>query len=465
MKRDTCVATIIMLLLSAVHCNNRSPPGKPVLLGCRSPEKETFTCWWEPGVDGGLPTTHRLYYQRERLEGTHECPDYSSAGNNTCFFDRIHTSIWVDYYLTVVASNALGNATSDVLKIDVMEIVKPDTPEHVTLSTEDRVESQSLHVSWEHPGNVDIKSGWATLEYQIRAREQQRVGDNNNWKEYKAGTQTQFTLYGVHPGAVFVVQVRCRLDHGSWSSWSEASYMKIPNSIRKEKPFWVLVLALSCFLFLAALWLMVLKRKSVIRRLLPPVPAPKIRGFDFQLVKSGQPEDLASALIIHQDFPPAVGWKDYMVDYLIVSDHTAQQRSSACFSSDYQFKDNRAEQNLKMPPAVNREDGCGDFSNHSSYVHIETHAGVELDYTRVKDVTSDNVVLLENMEVLGPEKVPEEYSKMVDSKMLLLQKKNFPLERHKKLPPTHTRMDCDLIDNGYVDAILTPPFGKTSSTY
>ncbi|XP_041643293.1 prolactin receptor b isoform X1 [Cheilinus undulatus] len=342
-----------------------SPPGKPVLLSCRSPEKETFTCWWEPGPDGGLPTTYRLYYERERLDGIHECPDYQSASKNSCFFDKNHTSIWVDYYLTVVAFNDLGNTTSDPLKIDVMDIVKPDPPENVTLLVKDIEDSPHLHISWEPPHNTDTKSGWVTIKYEIRVKQ-----GNNKWKEYMSGTQTHFSLYSISPGVEYTVQVRCRLDHGSWSEWSNTSDVKIPDYLH-ERPFWIMASTLFIIPLSATLGILVIKRSYLKQCVLPPIPGPKIRGVDFQLLKSGPSDDVINAF--NQNFPLMEAWKDQMDDYLIVTENDSglnrdsfisQERknswtfpSSFCLNSDIQCRESR--------PSLNDQEKAGKTKNEN----------------------------------------------------------------------------------------------------
>ncbi|XP_023270227.1 prolactin receptor-like [Seriola lalandi dorsalis] len=460
MRRDLGL-TLLLLLSAAAESNSMSPPGKPVLLGCRSPEKETFTCWWKPGSDGGLLTTHHLYYETEKLEGTQECPDYRSAGRNSCFFDKDHTSIWVDYYLSVVASNALGNATSDVFKMDVMEIVKPNVPENVTLQVMKIEDNPYLHIRWEHPYDTDTKSGWVTIKYELRVQQE----NSNGWKEYTSGTQTQFNLYNINPGVLYIVQVRCALDHGSWSEWSHFTSVKTPNYAQKY--FWILVSILSAVPFTTAMCIFVMKRKYVKKCLLAPVPGPKIRGLDVQLLKRGRSEDIINALIINQSFPPSVAWKDEIEEYLIVSDDgllpnpsSSQKRKKSLIiptgfhldleiqckeSSPGQSDWDKDEERKKEidnfvksitllsgePPQlptqkqlcpsvsfVNREATDQSPSNHngaaenavqpltnSGYVDIQRHKNIqevgvkEEDYSRMQEVNGDNVLILQKEKV------------------------------------------------------------------
>ncbi|KAK2837927.1 hypothetical protein Q5P01_015139 [Channa striata] len=473
MRRD--LESVLLLLLSvAVMCDSMSPPGKPVLLSCRSPEKETFTCWWEPGSDGGLPTTHRLFYEKDNLEGIHECPDYRSAGRNSCFFDKGHTSIWVEYYLMVVASNALGNATSDPFKVDVMEIVKPNPPENVTLLVEERENSPCLDVRWEPPQNTDTKSGWVTIKYELRVKEE----SSDLWKEYTSGRQTHFILYNIRTGVMYMVQVRCRLDHGSWSEWSNSTYVKIPDYFQKEKPFWILISILTAVSFITATCILVTKRKYVTRRLLPPVPGPKIKGVDIQLLKSGRSEDLANALIIHQNFPPTVAFQEQVEEYIIVSEnderlltdlsHPQKRKKSFMIPPGFhidlgiQCKESSSDLN-DWEEAEESNDAVDNFTHqlptqkqlcpginiiitetrhntaaepliqplaNSSYVDIQRHENLQdvdgnlvdgnlVDYSRVKEVKGDNILIVESenlpgyMDIQRPqENIPEDYSRV-----------------------------------------------------
>ncbi|XP_070690137.1 prolactin receptor b [Pempheris klunzingeri] len=493
---------LLVLLSAALESFGVSPPGKPVLLGCRSPEKETFTCWWQPGSDGGLPATHRLYYERERLEGTYECPDYRSAGRNSCFFDKNHTSIWVDYYLTVVASNDLGNATSDTFKIDVMEIVKPDAPENVALQVEERENSPHLHVRWQRPANTDTKSGWVTIKYELRVRQ-----DNSKWKEHRSGTQTHFSLYSVSPGAVYTVQVRCRLDHSSWSEWSNTTCVKIPNYLQNERPFWILLSTLSVIPIMAAMCILVMKRKNVKQCVLPPVPGPKIRGVDVQLLKSGQSEDVINALIISQNFPLTVARKDQMEDYLIVTDggllpdpSNCQKRKTSLiipsgFLLEIQCKNSTPSQNdwkmaeerknekdnfvisnkplsedrpSKVEPSQMpaQKQQCSNHENtaenamkvhaNSGYVAIERQVK-QADYSIVKAVNGDSVLILGKqtapfnssgyMDVQRQEEnMSEDYSRVKEvgsDSMVFLQKQNVPVDSSCSKKGNH-HTDCAL---------------------
>lgn len=56
--------------------------------------------------------------------------------------------------------------------------MKPNPPKNVTLLVEEVDKTPNLHIAWEPPFNVIVKSGWITLKYGLRVKQ----GNNGKWK-------------------------------------------------------------------------------------------------------------------------------------------------------------------------------------------------------------------------------------------------------------------------------------------
>ncbi|NP_001079085.1 prolactin receptor precursor [Xenopus laevis] len=350
------VAVTFLLFLYTVSLNAQSLPGKPVIDKCRSYEKVTFSCWWKPGSDGGLPTNYSLLYRKENDPKIYECPDYVTSGLNSCFFDKAHTSFWIFYHIYVNATNALGSNVSDEESVDTTYIVQPYPPTNVSLAVESG--HHDLLLKWLPPAMVDVQSGWLTLKYEVRYKEEKE----QEWEAHLVGNQLKLKLFGLTPGGNYVVQVRCKPDSGHWSEWSTESYIQIPGGGKKtDLTLWISIGALSAVICLTMIWTMALKRCSLMSCILPPVPGPKIMGFDTQLLKSGKSDELLSALGC-QSFPPTSDYDDLLVEFLEVDD--SKQHLIASRDQSQQ------KQNIKVCPADTDNDS-GRGSCDSPFSHSE----------------------------------------------------------------------------------------------
>lgn len=247
----------MLLVLSISLLNGQSPPGKPEIHKCRSPDKETFTCWWNPGSDGGLPTNYSLTYSKEGEKNTYECPDYKTSGPNSCFFSKQYTSIWKIYIITVNATNEMGSSTSDPLYVDVTYIVEPEPPRNLTLEVKQLKDKKTyLWVKWLPPTITDVKTGWFTMEYEIRLKSEEA----DEWEIHFTGHQTQFKVFDLYPGQKYLVQTRCKPDHGYWSRWGQEKSIEIPNDFTlKDTTVWIIVAVLSAVICLIMVWAVALK--------------------------------------------------------------------------------------------------------------------------------------------------------------------------------------------------------------
>ncbi|KFZ47658.1 Prolactin receptor [Antrostomus carolinensis] len=296
--------------------NGESPPEKPTITKCRSPEKETFTCWWKPGSAGGHPTNYTLLYSKEGEEQVYECPDYRTAGPNSCYFDKKHTSFWTIYNITVRATNEMGSNVSDPHYVDVTYIVQPDPPVNVTLELKKPINRKPyLVLTWSPPPLADVRSGWLTLEYELRLKPE----EGEEWEPVLVGEVLQPSD---HPRGLLWTHSSSWTQHSRCVSLNNS--VCFPDFRVKDMVVWIVVGVLSSLVCLIMSWTMVFKGYRMIAFILPPVPGPKIKGIDTHLLETGKSEELLSALGCH-GFPPTSDCEELLIEYLEVEDSEDQQ--------------------------------------------------------------------------------------------------------------------------------------------
>uniref|UniRef100_A0A8C4M9B3 Growth hormone receptor n=1 Tax=Equus asinus TaxID=9793 RepID=A0A8C4M9B3_EQUAS len=243
--------------------------GKPKFTKCRSPELETFSCHWTDGVRHGLksPGSVQLFYiRRSTQEWTQEwkeCPDYVSAGENSCYFNSSYTSIWIPYCIKLTSNGG----TVDQKCFSVEEIVQPDPPiglNWTLLNISLTGIHADIQVRWEPPPNADVQKGWIVLEYELQYKEV----NETQWKMMDPVLSTSVPVYSLRLDKEYEVRVRSRQRNSEkYGEFSEVLYVTLPqmSPLACEEDFqfpWFLIIILGIFGLTVILFLFIFSKQQ-----------------------------------------------------------------------------------------------------------------------------------------------------------------------------------------------------------
>uniref|UniRef100_A0A8D2ASL4 Growth hormone receptor n=1 Tax=Sciurus vulgaris TaxID=55149 RepID=A0A8D2ASL4_SCIVU len=298
--------------------------GKPKFTKCRSPELETFSCHWTDGGHHGLKTPGSIqlfYIRRSTQEWTQEwkeCPDYVSAGENSCYFNSSYTSIWIPYCIKLINNGG----TVDQKCFSVEEIVQPDPPiglNWTLLNISLTGIHADIQVRWEPPPNADVQKGWIVLEYELQYKEV----NETQWKMMDPVLSTSVPVYSLRLDKEYEVRVRSRQRNSEkYGEFSEVLFVTLPqmSPFACEEDFrfpWFLIIIFGISGLTVMLFVVIFSKQQRIKMLiLPPVPVPKIKGIDPDLLKEGKLEEVNTILAIHDNYKPEFYNDDSWVEFI-----------------------------------------------------------------------------------------------------------------------------------------------------
>ncbi|XP_030320392.1 granulocyte colony-stimulating factor receptor isoform X1 [Calypte anna] len=190
------------------------PPSKPFNLSCiLNLSDYGLTCRWEQGADSLLPTNVTLQCSQNRAREVTGC--IPQGPRSHCTVPRRLLQLYGQMELWVTATNALGSTESQRLRIDPMDVAKPDPP---ALQSIQSIPSQTdcVTLAWE----VARSTAHMELECELRYR----APEDPTWALVHgiAGQPSTLQSCGFLFGTRYHFQMRCRRSSAQsyWSVWS-----------------------------------------------------------------------------------------------------------------------------------------------------------------------------------------------------------------------------------------------------
>ncbi|KAG5841288.1 hypothetical protein ANANG_G00197970 [Anguilla anguilla] len=411
---------------------SEAPPQGPHFTGCLSREQETFRCWWSAGSFRNLtePGALRVFFATSSLPSDwKECPDYSVTVPNECYFNKSYTSVWTQY--CVQLRGRAQNVIYNQLCFQVQDIVHPDPPIRLNwtlLSVSRSGLYFDIMAHWESPPSADVKSGWMTLVYEVHYRER----NASQWRTLDQEKGTQQSIYGLLTGTEYEVRVRSKMrSFENFGEFSETIPVYIQPIPTKESQFPLTRVLIFAAVGVGILLVLVIfsQQQKLMVILLPPIPAPKIKGIDPELLKKGKLEELSSILSSHHMYQPEPYQEDDWVEFIEDDD----SGRASCYDPEIPDpevpelpgpdplalpKQGPGPAHLTPPSSASPSPTTVDRAHPLIQTQLGTQTWVNMDfYAQVSDVTpSGGVVLSPGQQGGAPERAEEEKKKKKEKK-------------------------------------------------
>ncbi|KAF3848777.1 hypothetical protein F7725_015274 [Dissostichus mawsoni] len=276
---------------------------------------------WSVGTSRSVsePRNLRLFYITKQLPHTppvewRECPHYSTDRPNQCFFNQSHTSVWLDYRVQLHSMDQ--DIIYNEIRFELQEIVEPDPPVGLNwtlLNVSVTGTSFDIMLSWNPPQSADVKMGWMTLQYEVEYRN----AISDQWEMVDLVKSTRRSIFGLQTNANHEIRVRCKMLAGKlFGEFSESVIVHVPSKAVSGFPVLALLIFGALCLVTILMLIIISQQEKLMVILLPPVPGPKIRGVDPELLKKGKLRELRSILGGSPDLRPELYNKDPWVEFI-----------------------------------------------------------------------------------------------------------------------------------------------------